>query len=60
MRVPNAGQDLTERRIVREAKQLAERLLADFPEPKGLTFWQVYRDHGLALVSALRGMTVRS
>jgi hypothetical protein len=60
MRVPNAGQDLTERRIVREAKQLAERLLADFPEPRGLTVWRVYRDYGSTFVSALRGWAVRS
>ena len=33
MRVPNAGQDLVERRIVREGKAIAERMLADYRDP---------------------------
>lgn len=33
MRVPNAGQDLIERRIVREGKSLAAKLLADYADP---------------------------
>lgn len=60
MRVPNAGQDLIERRIVREGKQLAQRMLANFPEPRGLTVWQIYREAVQGLVSTVRGMTIRS
>jgi hypothetical protein len=33
MRVPNAGQDLVERRIVREGKRLAEVMLAGYVDP---------------------------
>lgn len=33
MRVPNAGQDLVERRIVREGKAIAERMLAGYVDP---------------------------
>ncbi|SMQ61904.1 hypothetical protein SAMN06295905_0588 [Devosia lucknowensis] len=37
MRVPNAGQDLVERRIVREGKRLAEIMLANYRDPPRLT-----------------------
>lgn len=33
MRVPSAGQDLVERRIVREGKRIAEVMLADYVDP---------------------------
>lgn len=33
MRVPKAGQDLIERRIVREGRRLAAVLLADYADP---------------------------
>lgn len=33
MRVPKAGQDLIERRIVREGKRLAALMLADYRDP---------------------------
>ena len=33
MRVPSIGQPLDERRIVREAYALAERMLADYRDP---------------------------
>lgn len=33
MRVPNAGQDLVERRIVREGKRIAEAMLAGYRDP---------------------------
>ena len=59
MRVPNAGQDLVERRIVREGKRLAEAMLANLAEPAGLTLWQVYRDTALRVITALRGLAVR-
>tara|TARA_R110002020_G_scaffold87764_5_gene216059 strand:+ start:163 stop:348 length:186 start_codon:yes stop_codon:yes gene_type:complete len=36
MRVPSIGQPLDERRIVREGYRLAERMLANYPEPPGL------------------------
>ena len=37
MRVPEAGQALDERRIVREGKQLAEAMMADYADPPSLT-----------------------
>jgi hypothetical protein len=59
MRVPNAGQDLIERRIVREGKRVAEAMLAGFAEPRGLTILDVYRHAGERLLMALRGLAVR-
>ncbi|UYO00536.1 MAG: hypothetical protein KIT02_04785 [Devosia sp.] len=38
MRVPNAGQPLFERRIVREGKALAERMLAGYDVTANGTF----------------------
>lgn len=37
MRVPDAGQPLFERQIVREGRTLAERLMADYPETRDLS-----------------------
>ena len=60
MRVPNAGLDLIERRIVREGKALAERMLANFDAPRGQTLWQVYRDTFAHVAATLRGFATRS
>ncbi|HEV7346375.1 MAG TPA: hypothetical protein VGN60_12175 [Devosia sp.] len=38
MRVPTTGLTLEERRIVREAYQVAERMLAGYQEPPSLPF----------------------
>ncbi|WP_332688977.1 hypothetical protein [Devosia sp.] len=37
MRVPSIGLPLDERRIVREGYRLAERMLAGYEDPPGLT-----------------------
>lgn len=37
MRVPSTGLPLDERRIVREGYRLAERMLAGYDDPPGLT-----------------------
>jgi hypothetical protein len=37
MRVPNAGQDLVERRIVREGKSIAAAMLAGYSDPIDLS-----------------------
>jgi hypothetical protein len=62
MRVPKAGQDLIERRIVREGKRLATVLLADYSDPPRfsitplvptlLTSWQ-------QLLGRLRNLQIR-
>ena len=43
MRVPNAGQDLVERRIVREGKAIAERMLAGYVDPPDYSVMGVAR-----------------
>ena len=56
MRVPNAGQDLVERRIVREGKRLAEIMLADYADPPRLSPGRLLRQLRALLVEG----TVRS
>lgn len=62
MRVPNAGQQLDERRIVREGKRLAEALMANYVEAPsftlpGLVLWMAsLRQH---VQGALRNLSVR-
>lgn len=55
MRVPDAGQDLIERRIVREGKRLAAAMLAEYADPPRISIgsvaaavmarWQQLRGH---------------
>jgi hypothetical protein len=52
MRVPNAGQDLIERRIVREGKAIAAAMLADFPDTPDLSISALVR-----LIAAWGGQT---
>ena len=63
MRVPNAGQQLDERRIVREGKRIAEAMLASYADPPRLNI------AGLAgkvhlwrrqVLGALQGLSLRS
>ncbi|MBJ3785278.1 hypothetical protein [Devosia sediminis] len=54
MRVPNAGQDLMERRIVREGKAIAARMLADYVDPPDYSVMGLARQVGL-WVEQLRG-----
>lgn len=63
MRVPNAGQDLIERRIVREGKAIAETMLADYADPSGLQLsglWRQLRTLGTRFSALLRGEPIRS
>ena len=63
MRVPNAGQDLIERRIVREGKAIAEAMLADYADPPAFQFsapWPALRTFGARLSAVLRGEPIRS
>jgi len=63
MRVPNAGQDLIERRIVREGKAIAETMLADFADPSGPQLsglWRQLRTLGARFSALLRGEPIRS
>jgi len=63
MRVPNAGQDLIERRIVREGKAIAETMLADYADPSGLqlsSLWRQFRTLGSRVSALLRGEPIRS
>jgi len=63
MRVPNAGQDLIERRIVREGKSLAEAMLADYAGPPDFSLpglWQAFGTIGTKLTALARRQVVRS
>lgn len=63
MRVPNAGQDLIERRIVREGKAIAETMLADYADPSGLQLsgvWRQLRTLGARFSALLRGAPISS
>ena len=63
MRVPNAGQDLIERRIVREGKALAEAMLTDYADPSGFQLsgpWLQIRTLGARFSALLRGVPIRS
>ncbi len=63
MRVPNAGQDLVERRIVREGKLLAEIMLAGYRDSPSLTPVVVFKALSARLHQAgsiLRGHSARS
>lgn len=62
MRVPNAGQDLVERRIVREGKRIAAAMLADYRDPPDCSVLGLYRmiaGASQALTVALRAATQR-
>ncbi|WP_297113179.1 hypothetical protein [uncultured Devosia sp.] len=62
MRVPNAGQDLIERRIVREGKALAEAMLANYVDPPDYSLAGLFRSAAESLSSLahhLRGLAVR-
>jgi hypothetical protein len=56
MRVPKAGQDLIERRIVREGKQLAKAMMADYSDPSAISLSRLvsrlsaWRNHALAML----------
>ncbi len=63
MRVPNAGQDLIERRIVREGKAIAETMLADYADPPSFQLsglWSQLRTLGARFSAFLRGAPIRS
>lgn len=63
MRVPNAGQDLIERRIVREGKALAEAMLADYADPSNFPspgLWSAFGAMGTRLSTLMRGLAFRS
>lgn len=63
MRVPNAGQDLIERRIVREGKALAEAMLADYADPPNFPspgLWSAFGATGTRLSTLMRGLALRS
>lgn len=62
MRVPNAGQPLDERRIVREGKQLAAAMLANYADPSWFErngFARQASLWGQQLMGALRGLPVK-
>jgi hypothetical protein len=62
MRVPNAGQDLIERRIVREGKIIAAAMLADYPDTPDLSLNGLVRligTWGGQLRDALRGAALK-
>lgn len=62
MRVPNAGQDLVERRIVREGKRLAQSMMADYAERPTLSLAglsEMANHWRQLLLSALRGVSIR-
>ena len=59
MRVPNAGQDLVERRIVREGKQIAAAMLAGYRDPLDLSVAGLVRLMG-AWLGQMRNAALRS
>lgn len=62
MRVPNTGQDLVERRIIREGKRLAQTMMADFverPTPSLARLTETANHWRQVLLSALRGVSIR-
>ncbi|QYO78056.1 hypothetical protein [Devosia salina] len=62
MRVPNGGQDLEERRIVREGKRLAEAMLANYVDPPSfsvLGLFEQIKGWRLQALSALRNLSLK-
>lgn len=63
MRVPNAGQDLEERRIVREGKRLAEAMLADYVDPPSFSVLGIVRqfhDLGQQVLATVRSLPLKN
>lgn len=63
MRVPNAGQPLYERRIVREGKLIAQAMLADFADRPALSIRGLARElpaSARRLANALRRLSLRA
>jgi len=63
MRVPNAGQDLVERRIVREGKRIAAAMLADYRDPPDFSVLGLMRmlsGAARAVLGAVRTASARS
>ena len=62
MRVPKAGQDLEERRIVRQGKRLAEAMLANYVDPPSfsvLGLLEQINGWRLQALSVLRNLSLK-
>lgn len=57
MRIPNTGQPLYERLIVREAKMVAARMLADYVDPPNNSLFGLCRQGRDALARLMTALT---